>query len=157
MRTMTLAQKIRAVTLLTFLATAVATGINSPMVFAADDGVPVPGAEQSSFVINAVGVQLALGLVIPLINGLITKYTLGAAWKFLITTVLNAATAMITAGIVVGGAAVISWSTVYSTIFGVVVSQLMYNGIYSKNGLTSSDPNGKLAPTTGIGPAVPAA
>ena len=110
-------------------------------------------AEQVLYTVSAPVVTLIVALLIPIVNGLITKYTLPGGIKGLITLALNTIMAFITTSMSATGAAVFSVQTLYTAALGFVVSVASYSGIYRGLGLTSSSVNGKLGPDTGIGPA----
>lgn len=116
----------------------------------------VPGTETAAFVISAPVVVVILGTVVPLVTGLLTKYTLSPGIKGLITVLLNAVVAAITTAIVADGSAVFSNQTLLTFVLGLVSSTAAYYNVWKPNGLTSNTPADKLAPRAGIGPSVPA-
>ena len=108
----------------------------------------------TTVILTATTLQLILNVVIPIITGLLTKITLPDWIKGVITLALNAGAAVIANNMADNGTAVLSTAVLLQTLIGFVISVAMYVGIYSRAGLTSSSPDGKLAPTMGIGPAV---
>lgn len=106
------------------------------------------------FKISANYVTVLVSVVIPLIVGLMTKYTLPSGVKGLITLVLNAVNALVTSAVTMGSSMVISQATFNTWILGLVVSIGMYLGVYKNLGFTSSLVGGKLFPAKGIGPVV---
>lgn len=122
------------------------------VLLAAEDAVSVAGDSPAPYVIAAPVVMLVVSLLIPLINGLATKYTLPSGVKAVITIVLNAVAAMIVTATQADGTAVISNTMLLTLVFGVTVSVISYLGLYKPVGLTSSTPDGKLAPNAGAGP-----
>ena len=120
--------------------------------FIATDTVSVPGADPSAFVIAAPIVMTVISLIIPLVTGLLTKYTLPGWIKGIITIVLNAIAAAILTATQADGTAVFSNATLMTAIYGVIISVVTYLSVYKSAGLTSSSPDGALAPRAGIGP-----
>ena len=115
------------------------------------DTVPVPGDAPSAFVLTAPVVLTITGLVIPLVTGLLTKFTLPSWVKGIITIVLNAVAAMVVTATQADGTAVISNATLLSAVYGVVVSVVSYVSVYKPAGLPSSAPDATLAPNAGLG------
>lgn len=126
----------------------------STLLLAADDTVSVDGDAPGHFVITAPVVMFVVSLLIPIANGLLTKYTLSSGVKAVITIVLNAVAALVLTATQADGTAVISNSTLLTFVFGTIVSVVSYLGLYKPVGLTSSVPDGKLAPRSGVGPDV---
>lgn len=120
----------------------------------AEEPAPVPGADTAAFVISAPVVMFIVSALIPIINGLMTKYTLPSKVKAVITIVLNAVAAAVVTAVTVDGSAVFSNQTLLTFLYGTGISIFSYLGVYVPFNLTSSSPNGKLGPTTGIGPKV---
>jgi hypothetical protein len=109
----------------------------------------------ASLRLSALTVQVVLALVIPIVTGLLTKYSVPSAVKGLTTLVLNAVAALVTTATLADGTAVISKPTFIAWMLGLVVSVATYAGVYAPAGLTSSRPDGKLAPNFGIGHSEP--
>jgi hypothetical protein len=107
--------------------------------------------DDSVIVISAPLVTLIVALLVPIVNGLLTKYTLSSAVKGMITLVLNTVVAFITTNMSDTGAALFSTQTLYTAALGFVISVAMYLGIYKPANLTSSKLGGKLAPDKGLG------
>lgn len=118
------------------------------------DTVSVPGDEPAVFVIAAPIVLLVTGVLIPLVTGLVTKWTLPSWIKGAMTVVLNAVAAGIAVAVTADGTAVVSNEWLLSTLYGCMVSLIAYAKLFLPAGLTSSSPAGKLAPNVGLGPSV---
>lgn len=101
--------------------------------------------------LSAFTVQLAIGLIIPILVGLMTKYTLPGWVKGVIMLVLNAIQTLIVQATMADGSAVIDKTTFVAWVLAVVASVAAYTGVYKQVGLTSSHPNGKLLPRVGLG------
>lgn len=129
----------------------------SPSVALAADSVSVDGDSPSAYVIAAPVVMLVISLLIPIVNGLLTKYTLPSSVKAVATIVLNAVAALVLTATQADGTAVISNTALLTFVYGTTISIVSYLGLYKPVGLTSSTPDGKLAPTKGAGPSTPAA
>jgi hypothetical protein len=123
------------------------------LLLAADDTVSIPGDAPAPYVIAAPVVMFVISLLIPIVNGLLTKYTFPSSVKAVITIVLNAVAALVVTATQADGTAVISNTALLTFIFGTTISVVSYLGLYKPTGLTSSTPDGKLAPNTGAGPA----
>lgn len=104
----------------------------------------------SLIVISAPIVTIIMSLLIPLINGLLTKYTVSGAVKGVITLLMNTVMAFITTNASDTGAALFSLQTLMTATLGFIVSVATYAGIYRPAKITSSTPDGKLGPTTGV-------
>ncbi len=102
-------------------------------------------------VIAAPALTIIVALLIPLINGILTKVTLPGAVKGVITIVLNAVWAFIATATTAEGTAVFSRTTLYTAVVGTVISVVTYFNIYKPMNLTSSSSDGKLGPSSGIG------
>lgn len=98
----------------------------------------------STVVIAAPIVTLLVSLVIPLINGLITKPSTPAVVKGIITIILNTASALLTTGLLVDGTAAWSTTALYTAVLGTIISVVMYFNIYKPMNATSNE-GGKLA------------
>lgn len=98
----------------------------------------------STVVLAAPVVTILVSLVIPLINGFITKPSTPGGVKAIITIVLNAASALLTTGLVADGTAVWSSTTLYTALLGCVISIVSYAGVYKPMNVTSNA-GGKLA------------
>jgi hypothetical protein len=105
--------------------------------------------------IPALVVSAGVGTLVPILNGLLTKVTLPSAVKGVITIILSAIVALITSATLADGTAVISWLTFLMWFLTTVGAIAAYVNIYKPLNLTSSTPNGKLAPNSGIGPDSP--
>lgn len=128
-----------------------------PISLFAVDSVSIPGGEPSALVISAPVTMTIVALVIPLITGLLTKFTLPSWVKGLITIVLNAIAALIITGTQADGTAIMSNAALMTMIYGVLVSVVSYVSVYKPAGLTSTSPSApqvqepKLAPHAGVG------
>lgn len=112
----------------------------------------LPGPATEFIVINAPIVTIVMGLLIPVLNGLLTKWTMPSWVKFAITALMNTVVAVFTANAADNGDVVFSRPTLYSAILGTVISFVAYNGLYKPLNVTSSTPTGRLAPRRGLGP-----
>lgn len=110
----------------------------------------VLNSQDSLIVISAPVVTIIMSLLIPIINGLITKYSVSGAVKGFITLVLNAIVAFITTNASDTGAALFSLQTLETAALGFVISVAIYAGIYRPAKITSSTPDGKLGPNSGV-------
>ncbi len=119
---------------------------------AAEDTVSAPGGDATPFILIAPTVMAVIGLIIPVINGALTKYTLPSGVKAIITIVLNAVASLILTSTQADGTALISNATFNTFLFGTLVSIGSYVGLYRPLNITSSTPNGKLGPDVGVGP-----
>lgn len=102
-------------------------------------------------VISAPLVTAIIALLIPIINGYFTSIKLSGGVKGFITLVLNTVAAFITTAMTSEGTAVFSKQTAYTATVGFIISVAMYFGIYKPANVTSSKPEGKLSPNSGIG------
>lgn len=98
----------------------------------------------STVVIAAPIVTVIVSLLIPLINGFLTKPSTPTAVKAIGTIVLNAAWALIANGALADGSSTFSTSTLYTAILGVIISITTYVGVYKPINVTSNT-GGKLA------------
>jgi hypothetical protein len=124
------------------------------MLHVLSDTVSLPGADPAAFIIAAPVVLMVTGVVIPLVTGLLTKWTLPGWVKGVITIVLNAVAAAIVVATQADGTAVFSVETLFSFAWGLIFSLVAYAKVYKPAGLTSNTPVSKLAPSSGIGPKV---
>jgi len=111
----------------------------------------VLGQNDSLVVISAPVITIIASLLIPIVNGIFTKITMSGFVKGLITLGLNAVMAFITTNASDTGAAVFSLQTLETAAVGFVISVAMYAGIYKPAKITSSLPDGKLSPESGLG------
>jgi hypothetical protein len=108
-------------------------------------------APDNLVIISAPVVTFIVALLVPIVNGLFTKYSLSGAVKGFITLVMNTVVAFITTNASDTGASVFSMQTLYTAAVGFVISVAMYMGIYKPAKLTSSSLSGKLSPDKGLG------
>jgi len=106
--------------------------------------VTVDAGDVSTVVIAAPIITIIVSLLIPLINGFLTKASTPGGVKALGTIILNAISALITTGLVVDGGTAWSTTTLYTALLGCVISIATYAGVYKPMGVTSN-PGGKLA------------
>jgi len=113
-------------------AAVLASGLEEPTPVG-PDAVQVDGA----FALPPYVVSVILGVVIPLVTGLLTKL-LWASWvKQLVTIVLSGVAGLVNVHLVDGGGAVISWSAFISAAITWAFAMVAYLG-WSTVGLTSS-------------------
>lgn len=105
----------------------------------------------SVVVVTAPVVNFIIGMLIPLVTGLLTHLNLSSKAKFMITLVLNAVAALVTTNMLSDGTAVLSYQALFTGMYSLIVSLVAYHRFYKQAGLTSSTPDGKLAPMHGIG------
>lgn len=98
----------------------------------------------STVVIAAPIVTVIVSLLIPLINGFLTKPSTPTAVKAIGTIVLNTAWALIANGALADGSSAFSTATLYTAILGVIISITTYVGVYKPINVTSNT-GGKLA------------
>lgn len=92
----------------------------------------------STVVIAAPIVTVIVSLLIPLINGFLTKASTPTSVKAIGTIVLNAAWALIANGVLADGSSVFSTSTLYTAILGTIISITTYVGVYKPINVTSN-------------------
>ncbi len=95
--------------------------------------------------IPALGLTVLLGLFIPVVVGLLTKYRASATVKGVVNIVLTGVAGLVTAS-TAGDTAVISWDALLYAGIAWAISVASYLGIYQ-----SVDINAKTAPNAGIG------
>jgi hypothetical protein len=100
--------------------------------------------------LSATTVTVLVSVIIPIITGLLTKITTPPWVKSVVTIVLNAVNALVTTAVLADGTAVLSQGTLVTFIMGVVISVAAYAGVYKPANITSSTPDGKLAPNKGV-------
>lgn len=118
--------------------------IGGPAAAAAPPPVELDADAVSTVVIAAPIVTIIVSLIIPLINGFLTKPSTPSGVKAIGTILLNAAAALITNGVVADGSSVFSTATLYTAILGAVISIVTYAGVYKPLNVTSNA-GGKLA------------
>lgn len=128
---------------------AVAVGaivIGAPSIAAASAPPPVEvtTTDTSTITIAAPLVTVIVSLLIPLINGFLTKPTTPSGVKAIGTIVLNAAWALFANGVLADGSAVFSSATLYTALLGCVISIVTYAGVYKPMNVTSNS-GGSLA------------
>jgi hypothetical protein len=110
------------------------------------DAITAPDA----IIISAPLLMIVVGLIIPFVNGLLTRITVPSQVKWIITLALSTIAGFLATATTSEGIAVFSMTSVYTTLYAFVIAVLTYTGFYKKVGLTSSVPNGKLGANTGI-------
>lgn len=108
----------------------------------------------SAFALDAYTVTLLFGLIIPLVNGLVTKISTSSAVKAVLTLFLSAVAGVVNVSLTEGGGAIVSQSTLKSTGLTFIVAVVTYFGLFKPVGLTSSpvthvDENGVLVTEPG--------
>lgn len=111
---------------------------------AAPPPVDLDADATSTFVINAPLVTLIVTGLIPVLNGFLTRASDSGSLKAVFTLVLNAVYAFFVSSQLADGSAVFSTETLYTFVFGLMVSITGYYGVYKPIGVTSND-GGKLA------------
>lgn len=108
-------------------------------------------AEQTVVVIPNAWVSVIVGLVLPLVVGLLVKYNASKGVKVVVGILVSGVAAVLQQAIANGGDAVLTTETlrVFALTYGVQV--LTYLGIYGP-----LDTNAKLLPAKGIGEGPPA-
>ena len=140
--------KIRKAGLVVFTAMASFFLIPSVVASAATPPEPVITNEQTQTLaqvsLSALTVTIIISLLIPIVVGIITKYSVPSYIKGLITLVLNAVNALLTTALVADGTAVISKPTFIAWFLGLAISVATYAGVYKPLGVTSTpNPDGK--------------
>lgn len=100
--------------------------------------------------LSAQTVSILVSVVIPVVTGLVTKLSTPSSVKSVVMIVLNAANALITSAVLADGSAILTQDTLVNFVMGVVISVAAYAGVYKPANVTSSKPDGKLAPTRGL-------
>lgn len=100
--------------------------------------------DTSTVVIAAPVVTIIISLLIPVINGFLTKAGTPAGVKAIGTIILNAVWALFASGVLADGTAVFSSTTLYTALLGCVISIVSYAGVYKPMNVTSNS-GGKLA------------
>lgn len=99
----------------------------------------------NTITLSALSVSLLLGLLIPVVTGLLTKYSTSSGLKGLVTLVQNATQALVVSATVGDGTAVISEETFVTFCLSLAISIATYAGVYKPLNITSSEPAGALA------------
>lgn len=122
----------------------------SPSAFADVPTSPASTNSVAELELSALSVQLLIGLVVPIVVGLITKLTTSSGLKALVMLVINAAQTLLVQATMADGTAIISKQTFIVWIFALIVSVASYAGVYKPLNLTSSTEGGKLSPNRGL-------
>lgn len=104
-----------------------------------------------AFAVAAPFVTFLVSAVIPIITGLLTKWTLPGWIKGVLTLIQNFITAVVVTSTASDGTAIISEATLFNFIYSAVISLVSYRTVLRDAGL-HSNMGGKLAPNTGVGP-----
>lgn len=110
-------------------------------VFAASDIPPPQGLETGSdalFSIDASIVAILLGVIIPILNGLVTKITTSAGVKAVLTLALSTVAGIVTTATTDGGDAIFSSALVLNTALTFITSVAAYAGLWKPLEVTSS-------------------
>lgn len=107
-------------------------------------------ATTSSLKLDALTVQVAVGMLIPIVVGLITKFSTSSGVKALAMLILNAVQTLIVTATMADGTAIISKQTFIAWALALVVSVASYAGVYKPLNVTSSTETGKLKPGKGL-------
>lgn len=100
--------------------------------------VTLDASDLSTVALAAPIVTIIVGLLIPILNGLLTKLSTSSGVKALLTTFLAGASAVVTNGILADGSSVFTTQTLYTFLITWGISVLSYVGLYKNLGLTSS-------------------
>lgn len=100
--------------------------------------------DTSTVVLAAPVVTIIVSVLIPLINGFLTKATTPAGVKAIGTIILNTAAALIINGVVSDGSSTFSTATLYTALIGCIISIASYAGLWKPLNVTSNS-GGKLA------------
>jgi len=96
--------------------------------------------------IEPLAVTFILSLVLPLVIGLVTKYSASAQVKQIVLLIATGAATLLNANLTDSGYAVLSWNTVALWGISLVATIATYLGIYKPH-----EVNQKLAPEVGFG------
>jgi hypothetical protein len=92
----------------------------------------------TSLNLSPIIVVLISSVLIPLINGLVTKLSDSSKVKSVVTLFLSGVAGLVTVGITEGGGAIISQEALIAAAVTFVVSVALYFGVYKPFELTSS-------------------
>lgn len=131
---------------LAVVAVAVGVVVCAPSIASASAPPPVEvdTTNTSTVAIAAPLVTVIVSLLIPLVNGFLTKPTTPSGVKAIGTIVLNAVWALFANGVLADGSALFSSATLYTALLGCVISIASYAGVYKPMNVTSN-PGGSLA------------
>jgi hypothetical protein len=99
----------------------------------------------NTLTLNTQLVMFIMTLFIPAVVGLITKYTMHPFLKFFVNLVVSTAASVINVAITADGTAVISKDSLVAACYTVVISTLLYLGLYKP-----LDANAKMLPSFGL-------
>jgi hypothetical protein len=111
------------------------------LVFAASDVPPPQGLETGAdalFSIDATIVAILLGVIIPILNGIVTKITTSAGVKAVLTLALATVAGLVTTATTDGGDAIFSSALVLNTALTFITSVATYAGLWKPLEVTSS-------------------
>ncbi len=100
--------------------------------------------------LSAVTVTFIVSFFIPVLTGLLTKISTSSGVKGLVTLVLNAVNAVVVGNMVADGSVALSKETLVTFFLGLAISVASYAGVYKPLNITSSTPDGKLGPNSGV-------
>lgn len=95
--------------------------------------------------LSALTVSVLISFVIPVVTGVLTKYSTSSGVKGLVTLVLNAVQSLVVTATVADGTAVLSAPTLVTFALSLAISIATYAGVYRPLDITSSTPHGALA------------
>ena len=98
--------------------------------------------------IDAIFVTTVIGVLIPVLVGLLTKLKASSTLKAVLNIVLGAIQSLIVSSMIDGGGALISKNTFILWVLSLIVSVASYVGVYKPTGISS-----KLFPNSGLGSA----
>lgn len=134
----------KLIALVTLAAGVVLFGGSSPVAATAPPPVTLDADSVSTVVIAAPIVTIIVSLLIPLVNGVLTKVSTSSGVKAVGTIILNAVSALFVTGVVADGTAMWSTTTLYTALLGCVISIVTYAGLYRPINVTSNA-GGRLA------------
>ena len=105
----------------------------------------------STFAVSATVAMLITGAFIPLVLGLLTKFTVPTWVQGGANIILVAVAGLLTTNAASDGSVTLGWDTLWPWIVGVVASLAAYYQVWKPLGMHSADPSGKIA-HFGIGP-----
>ena len=109
-------------------------------------------AEQTIVVVPNAWAAIIVGLFLPLVVGLVTKYSASAGVKVVVGILVAGVAAVLQQAIANGGDAILTTETARVFVLTYGVQVLTYLGIYGP-----VDANAKLLPAKGVGAGAPAA
>lgn len=111
------------------------------LALAATDTPPPASLEvgaESAFHLDAALVAIIMGVLIPLVNGLVTKLSTSTSVKVGITLALSAVAGVVNTSMTDGGDALISQASILNAVMTFIMAFAAYGGVYKPLELTSS-------------------